>query len=260
MTSHQVSETSSSPSSTLAGKLIVVTGGSSGIGWATARQLTVEGARVVVFARESEALRAVGAAPGIVTVAGDVTKREDVESLFRLVQERYGRLDGLFVNAGIAEFAALEDADEAQYERLFATNVRGAFLTTKYAARLLGKGSSIVFTSSVAAEIGAPLCSLYGATKGAVTAFARNMAAEFLARGVRVNVMSPGPTETPIQSKAPVSPEGLARMAPFVMARLWMGRMGQPDEVARLACFLLSDASSFIHGQTIAVDGGMAAL
>lgn len=243
------------------GKVVVVTGASTGIGLATATRLAQQGVATVLFARGREALEAAAAAiPGSRAVSGDVTQTADVERLFDTVRREFGRLDGLFVNAGVAEFSSLEDADLAQYQRLFDTNVKGAFLTIKHAAALLGQGSSVVFNTSVAADIGAPWCSLYGASKGAVQALARNLAAELLPRGIRVNVVSPGPTETPILAKAGLSEAGSAEMSPYVMARMRMGRLGKPEEVAAAVQFLLTGESSFIVGQRLAVDGGMSGL
>lgn len=246
---------------TMQDKVAVVTGGSTGIGLACAKNLSERGAHVVLFARSGDDLaKAEQALPHSTVIQGDVSKKADVERLFQAVRKQFGGVDALFVNAGIAEFKSLEEADEAHFDRLFATNVKGAFFTAQYASPLLRKGASVVFNSSVAAEIGAPLCSLYGASKGAVTSFARNIATELVERGIRVNVVAPGPTETPIQSKAPVSEAGMARMAPFVMTRMRQGRLGQAEEIANLVAFLLSDESSFIVGQTIAADGGMSGL
>src|SRR5688572_18773519 len=179
-------------------RVIVITGAGSGIGYSTAEYLAQRGQQTVLFGRSEEQLMtAARQIPRSLPVVGDVTRALDVGQLFEVVAQRFGRLDGLFVNAGVAEFTSLVDADVDQYQRLFDTNVKGAFLTLQKALPLLGPGSSVVFTSSVAADIGAPWCSLYGASKGAVTAFARNAAAELLGKGVRVNVISPGPTETP---------------------------------------------------------------
>lgn len=242
-------------------KVVVITGASSGIGLATAQRLAQRDVATVLFARSEDDLkRASDQIPGSLTVCGDVTRPADVERLFRITAEQFGGIDGLFVNAGIAEFSSLADADIDQYERLFSTNVKGAYLTIKHAAPLLRQQSSVVFTTSVAADIGSPWCSLYGASKGAVAALARNLAAELLPQGIRVNVVSPGPTQTPILEKAPVNAVGMEQMAPYVMARMRMGRLGQPPEIAAVVDFLLSEQSSFIIGQSLAVDGGMSGL
>lgn len=242
-------------------KVVVVTGASTGIGRATAARLAESGVRTVLFARGGEALDVAAATiPNSRAVTGDVSQVADVERLFEMVRAEFGRLDGLFVNAGVAEFSSLQDASLDQYQRLFDTNVKGAFLTIKHAVPLLSRGSAVVFNTSVAADIGAPWCSLYGASKGAVHALARNLAAELLPQGIRVNIVSPGPTETPILSKSAVNETGMAEMSPYVMARMRMGRLGKPEEVAAAVEFLLSDQSSFMVGQRLAVDGGMTGL
>lgn len=242
-------------------KVVVITGASTGIGRATAVCLAERGVKAVLFARESEALRGAAAETlGSLAVAGDVTREEDVRLLFETVRRKFGRLDGLFVNAGIAEFAPLGEATSQMYGRLFDTNVLGAFLTIQHAVPLMGRGSAVVVNTSVAADLGAPWLSLYGASKGAVQALARNLAAELLPRGIRVNSVAPGPTETPILGKAPVSEAGMAEISPYVMARMRMGRFGKPEEIATVVRFLLSEESSFIVGQTLAVDGGMSGL
>lgn len=242
-------------------KVVVITGASTGIGRATAACLAERGVTTVLFARDRATLQeAAREIPGSLAVAGDVTKEKDVECLFETARRKFGKLDGLFVNAGIAEFAPLEEASSQMYTRLFDTNVLGAFLTIQHAVPLMGRGSAIVVNTSVAADLGAPLVGLYGASKGAVQALARNLAAELLPRGIRVNSVAPGPTETPILGKAPVSEAGVAEMSPYVMARMRMGRFGKPEEIATVVRFLLSEESSFIVGQTLAVDGGMSGL
>lgn len=237
-------------------KVVLITGASSGIGFSTAQLLQARGATIVHVARSFPPTTN----PDVERVEADVRVRRDLERVAAFVKERHGALDGLFVNAGVAEFIALDDIDDTHLSRLLDTNVRGALLTVQCLAPLLQPGSSVVFTSSVAAAIGSPWCSVYSASKGAVEAMARSLAAELVDRQIRVNCVSPGPTETPILTKAAMPEAGTAKMAPFIMQRMRMGRLGQPSELAEAAAFLLSARASFITGQTLAVDGGLSGI
>jgi len=248
----------------LQGKVAVITGGSSGIGLAAAHRLHGQGARLVLFARDGGALaqakQALDGAP--LTVTGDVTRSEDLRKLYETVATSHGGIDVLFVNAGIAEFVPVADVDVGHFERVFAVNTRGAFFTVQLAIPLLRPGASVVLNTSVADRVGAPRTSVYSASKAALRSFARTLSAELLARGVRVNAVSPGPTETPIHGKYArgIPAEVLADMGKTTMSRIPLGRLAKADEVAGAVVFLASPASSFVVGQELAVDGGLTAL
>ncbi len=245
-------------------KVVVITGASSGIGLAAAQKFHSEGAHVVLFApdagRLADALRAVGERG--LTIAGDVTNKRDLARLYAAVESRYARIDALFVNAGIAQWVLAADVTEEHFDRLFAVNVRGAFFTIQGALPLMPKGSAIVLNTSVADRVGAPRTSVYSAGKAALRSFARTLSAELVGKGVRVNAVSPGPTETAIHAKTArgLSPEILEQMGRETMSRIPLGRLAKAEEVADAVLFLASPAASFILGQELAVDGGLTAL
>jgi NAD(P)-dependent dehydrogenase (short-subunit alcohol dehydrogenase family) len=244
-------------------KVAVITGGSSGIGLATARRLHEEGAELVLFARSETDLRAAAAScGGALTIAGDVCQLEDLARLYAEVGRAFGRVDVLFANAGVAEFMLGREATPEAYARLFDTNVRGAFFTVQGAVPLMKPGSAVVLTTSVANRLGQERLSLYAASKAAVRSMARTWAGELCRQGIRVNAVSPGPTESAIHGKyaAKLSPAVLEEMGAATMARLKLGRMATAEEVAAAVAFLASPEAAFIVGQELVVDGGISAL
>jgi NAD(P)-dependent dehydrogenase (short-subunit alcohol dehydrogenase family) len=243
----------------LSNKVAVVTGGNSGIGLATAKAFVDEGARVVLFGRDQATLdRAAEALGGnAVAVRGDVTSAADLDALFETARRRFGRVDALFVNAGVAEFLPLEAATEAHFDRVFDINVKGAFLTVQKALPALNDGAAIVLTTSGANEVGMPGASVYSATKAAVRSFARTFSAELIGRGIRVNAVSPGPVATPIFGRMGLPPEQAAGVEAQMAAMVPLKRVAEPDEIAKAVVFLASSDSSYVVGAELVVDGGL---
>ena len=238
----------------LQGKVAVITGGTTGIGLATAKLFVKEGAYVFITGRRQKELdEAVTAIGGNVSgVQGDVTDMADLDRLYESVKAK-GRVDIVFANAGLGELVSLEDVTEEHFDKIFNINVKGALFTVQKALPLLNDGASIILTGSVASIKGTPAFWVYGASKAAVRNFVRGWTVELQDRRIRSNVLSPGPIETPLLA-ATRHQDAIAQ----ITSTIPMGRLGEPDEVAKAALFLASDDSSFVTGIELFVDGGRA--
>jgi NAD(P)-dependent dehydrogenase (short-subunit alcohol dehydrogenase family) len=243
----------------LEGKVAVVTGGNSGIGLATAKRLQEEGARVAIAGRSKktldEAVKTIG--NGVLAVQADVSKLPEVDKLFAEVAKKLGKIDVLFVNAGVAKFAPLSDTPESVYDEQFDINTKGAYFTIQKAIPFLNDGASIILNTSVVDALGSPNTSAYAATKAALRSFARTAASELVGRGIRVNTVAPGPIVTPIFGRTGLPQEAIDDFAKGVLTKVPMKRFGQPEEVAGAVAFLASQDASYITGVEINVDGGM---
>ena len=244
------------------GKVAVVTGGNSGIGLATAMELAAGGAKVVIAGRDQktldEAVRSIG--NDSLGVKADVKNLGDLENLFKKTGDKFGRIDVLFVNAGVGRFAPLADSDEALFDELVDTNFKGSYFTVKFALPLLSDGASVIFTTSAAAKLGMAGASVYAGSKAALHALTKIFAAELVGRGIRVNAVSPGPIETPIFDRMGAPAEVRQAMREGIIAQVPMKRIGTMEEIAKTVAFLASDDSTFITGVEIDVDGGMSQL
>jgi len=243
-------------------KTALITGGSSGIGLATAQAFAAEGASVVVTGRDADALERARAqlGPNTTALQHDAVDLAGARRLAAGLAHRGVQLDAVFVNAGVARFAALADADEALWDTTFANNVKGAYFLIQALLPLLAPGASIVLNGSINAHIGMPNSSIYAASKAALISLARTLSAELLPRGVRVNVVSPGPIETPLYGKLGLDAEALRTVAGQILSQVPLGRFGTPAEVAATVLHLASPESAFIVGTEIVVDGGMSRL
>ena len=243
----------------LEGKVAVVTGGNSGIGLATAKRFQEEGARVAIAGRSKktldEAVKTIG--NGVVAVQADVAKLADVDKLYAEVSKKLGKIDVLFVNAGVAKFAPFAETSESLYDEQFDINAKGAYFTIQKAIPFLNDGASIILNTSVVDDLGSPNTSAYAATKAALRSFARTAAAELVGRGIRVNTVAPGPIVTPIFGRTGLPQEAIDDFAKGVLTKVPMKRFGQPEEVAGAVAFLASQDASYITGVEINVDGGM---
>ena len=244
----------------LKGKIAVITGGSTGIGLATAKRFVKEGAYVFITGRrQAELDKAVAEIGSSVTaVQGDVANLDDLDRLYKEVATKKGKLDVLFANAGIAEPKPTADVGGDDYDKTFDINARGVFFAVQKAVPLMKDGGAIILTGSGIWQKGIPVYATYGATKAALRSFVRTWTAEFAGKGIRANIISPGPTETPIL-EGQFGPNTDAMKERF-KTMIPMGRLGKPEEIAAAAVFLASEESSFITGIDLPVDGGVVAV
>jgi NAD(P)-dependent dehydrogenase (short-subunit alcohol dehydrogenase family) len=244
----------------LEGKVAVITGGNSGIGLATAQRFVAEGAYVFITGRRQAELDAAVKQIGknVTAVPGDVANLADLDRLYATVKQQKGRIDILFANAGGGEFARLGEITEAHFDKWFGINVKGLLFTVQKALPLMPDGASIILNASIVSIKGMESFSVYSATKAAVRSFARTWTVDLKSRKIRVNALSPGPIETPAIDKLTGGTEERDQFKANMAAAVPLGRVGEPDEIARVAVFLASDDSSYVTGIELFVDGGTA--
>lgn len=243
----------------LSGKRALITGGSSGIGLETAREFVAEGARLAITGRSPDVLeharKELG--EGVLFITSDAGDAPGQKQVAERVQADFGRLDVLFVNAGVTELKPVEKWDEAAFDRSFQINVRGPFFLIQDLLPLFSNPASIILNASVNAHIGMPNTSVYGATKAALLSLARTLSGELISRGIRVNAISPGPIATPLYSKLGLSEADLKAASEALQNQIPAKRFGRANEIASAVVFLASDESGFTVGSELIIDGGL---
>lgn len=243
----------------LDGKIALVTGGATGIGLATAKRFVSEGATVVITGRRKEkldeAVKEIG--QNVTAIQADASSLTDLDRLYAQIKQQYGRLDVLFANAGGGELATIDQVTEEHFDKTFGTNVKGLFFTVQKALPLMPEGGTIVLNASIVSVKGMPAFGVYSATKAAVRSFARTWTNELKDRKIRVNVVSPGPIDTPGVDGLAKDEEHAKQLKAGLASQVPLGRMGEADEIAKAVVFLASDDSSFVAGVELFVDGGM---
>jgi NAD(P)-dependent dehydrogenase (short-subunit alcohol dehydrogenase family) len=246
----------------LSGKTALITGGSTGIGYATAKQFLLDGARVAITGVDPQRLQQAAASLGgnVTVVQVDVRQPDQLQKLATKVASQFGELDILFANAGVAFATPLHDTTQQRFDEIMDINVKGVFFTLQYCAPIMKNGGSIIVNTSWLNEVGTPGLSVLSASKAAVRSFARTLGAELLPRSIRVNAVSPGAIATPIHAKTGMSPDALAAFASSLQSKIPLQRFGEPDDIAHAAVFLASDESRYMLGAEIVVDGGFSQL
>jgi len=245
----------------LEGKVALVTGGSSGLGLATAERFAAEGAKVFITGRRQAEIEkaVVQIGQGAVGVQGDIAKLDDLDRLYALIHEQAGRIDVLFANAGGGEFMPLGQITEAHVDKWLGINIKGTLFTVQKALPLMPDGASIVLNGSMVSVKGLPAFGVYAATKAAIRSFARTWSVDLRARRIRINVVAPGTVVTPgYKNELGMTDEQIEQFVAQVAATTPLGRAGTPDEVAKAVLFLASDDSSYVTGVELFVDGGSA--
>jgi NAD(P)-dependent dehydrogenase (short-subunit alcohol dehydrogenase family) len=241
----------------LTGKIALVTGGNSGIGYATAKELKEQGATVIITGRRKDAIEKAAAELGVTGFVADQSQITAIEELASEVEKSFGKIDILFINAGVVEQSSIADATEKIFDTIFGINFKGAYFTLSKFIPLLNDGGSVVFLSSNTASMDLPNGSIYSSSKAALNSIMRIAAVELAPRQIRVNSVSPGPTTTEIMNKKGLNEEQLAGLNQWMIDRIPLKKIGKSEDVAKMVAFFCSDASTFITGAEIVMDGGM---
>lgn len=241
----------------LTGKKALVTGGNSGIGYATARELKAQGAEVIITGRRKDAVEKAAAELGVKGFVADQSQITAIEELASEVEKTFGKIDILFINAGVVETSSIADATEKSFDTIMGVNFKGAYFTLSKFIPLLNDGSSVVFLSSNTAHMDGADSSIYSSSKAALNSIMRIAAVELAPRQIRVNSVSPGPTATEIMNKIGLSEEQLAGINQWMISRIPLRKIGKSEDVAKMVAFFCSEASTFITGAEIVMDGGM---
>lgn len=235
----------------------LITGGNSGIGYATAKLFKANGATVIITGRNSDAIAKASTELGVTGYVSDQASLQAIDELVASIKSDFGKLDSIFLNAGVAAFQPFEQATEAHFDSLMDINVKGVFFTLQKLLPVLSEGGSVIFNTSVNASVGMPNSAVYSASKAAIIGMSRILATELAPRKIRVNCISPGPVETPVYEKLGMNSEELSGFSKLLSEKILLKRFAQAEEIAQLASFLASGDSSFITGTEMIIDGGL---
>jgi len=243
-------------------KVAVVTGGNSGIGLGVAKAYAREGAQVAITGRNEKTLEVAAKeiGDGTLAIQSDSGKVREIEAAMQKINQRFGRIDALFVNAGVAKFVPFEEVTEQFFDETVGINMKGVFFTVQKAISLMSKGSAIVLNASINAHLGMPGTTVYGATKAAVINMAKTLSADLLEKGIRVNAISPGPITSALLARDGISQEKLQETKDWIQSQVPIKRFGTPEEIAAAVLYLTPPESAFVLGAELIIDGGMATL